>query len=341
MKVAVERECEWTANPSASWIVVTAGKQGQGEGTITYRVAENADPLTRRGTISVSNQAVQIAQEAAPCRFAVSPSQLSAPAAGADLSIDVRAHTACTWTASLGASWATLAPPSGKGDGAVQVHVVANTAGARTTELTVGGQRVRLSQEARGQTPAPPSPPPPDPNPPAPPPPGPNPPPPPPPPSPPQCSYDLSRDSASFNALGGFGGFSVRTAGTCHWTAVSGASWVTIVGPATGTGDGEIRFAVTPNFSSSSRSATLTVQSEVFQVTQERAGELKVDGKISALSGSCPNLRFRVDDWTVTTDGATEFRKGDCSKARDGEKVTVRGFATADRTLQARRVDFD
>jgi hypothetical protein len=66
-----------------------------------------------------------------------------------------------------------------------------------------------------------------------------------------------------------------------------------------------------------------------------------VDGKISALSGSCPNLRFSVDDWTVTTGPNTEFRKGDCSKARDGEKVTVRGFAMPDRTLLASRVDFD
>jgi hypothetical protein len=340
LKVAVERECEWTANPSAAWIVVTSGKQGQGEGTISYRVAENAEPLTRRGTISVSNQSIQIAQEAAPCRFSVSPSQLAAAAAGADLSVTVRTHTACTWTAAPGASWATIAPPAGQGDGAVQVHVVANTGGARATDLTVAGVRVRLAQEARGQTPGPP--PPPDPAPPAPPPPEPNPPAPPPAPPPPaQCSYDLSRDDASFNALGGFGDFTVRTGATCQWTAVSGAGWVTILGASTGTGNGEVRFAVAPNLTSSSRSATVTVQSKVFRITQERAGERRVDGKISALSGSCPNLRFSVDDWTVTTGPNTEFRKGDCSKARDGEKVTVRGFAMPDRTLLASRVDFD
>src|SRR5687767_8261236 len=49
--VTVARECEWSATVSASWIIVTAGAEGQGDGTIAYRVSENIDPTLRRAAI--------------------------------------------------------------------------------------------------------------------------------------------------------------------------------------------------------------------------------------------------------------------------------------------------
>ena len=324
VSVSVERECEWTANPSAAWIVVTAGKQGQGDGTVTYRVTENADPLSRRGSIEVAGQTAQIAQEPAPCRFTVAPGELNAPPAGGDLSIGVRTHSACSWTAAGSTAWVSVSPQSGKGDAAVQVRVAANTSAARSAELSVAGQRVLLSQEAAGPAPPPPAP-------------GPN---PPPPPAPPQCSYALSSSSASFEAVGGAGAVRVRTSAPCPWAVVSSAPWLIVTGASSGSGDGEIRFLVAPNFGASGRSATLTVQSEVFRVTQGRAEELRFEGKISNLSGTCPNLRFRVDNRTVVTDRETDFRHGECSKARNGDDVTVRGFAQPDATVLATRIDF-
>jgi hypothetical protein len=331
LTVAVERECDWSASPNAPWIVLTAGKQGQGEGTVTYRVTENVDPVARRGSITVSSQSVQIAQDAAACHFTVAPAQLNAPAAGSDFAIEVRTHAACSWTAAVNASWATLAPASGKGDGAIQVHVVANTGETRTSEVIVAGERVLLTQEARSQTPAPPPPSP-----------GPGPSPPEPPaPSPPQCSYDLSTNSASFDGEGGTGAVRVRTASGCPWSVVSSAAWVTVLGVPSGTGEAEIRYLVVANSSSSGRSATLTIQSQVLRISQARGEELKFEGKISSLSGSCPNLRFRLDNLTVATDTGTEFRRGDCSKARNGSDVTVRGFRQPDGSVLATRVEFD
>ena len=126
---------------------------------------------------------------------------------------------------------------------------------------------------------------------------------------------------------------------TCPWTATSSAAWVIVV-TAAGTGDAEARYIVAPNFSTTGRTATLTIQSEIFRITQGRAEELKLDGKISGVSGSCPNLRFTVDNRTVTTDRETDFRHGECSKARNGEHVIVRGFAQADGTVLATRIDF-
>jgi hypothetical protein len=114
-----------------------------------------------------------------------------------------------------------------------------------------------------------------------------------------------------------------------------------VAGVAAGTGEAEIRYVVAPNFSRSGRSATLTIQSEVLRISQGRAEELTLNGRISNVSGSCPNLRFTVENRTVVTDRETEFKSGGCSKARNGEDVEVRGFAQPDGTVRATRVEFD
>ena len=52
-QIAVEAMGSWTAVASASWIQITAGASGSGNGTLTYRVDANAG-ATRSGTITVS-----------------------------------------------------------------------------------------------------------------------------------------------------------------------------------------------------------------------------------------------------------------------------------------------
>jgi trimeric autotransporter adhesin len=332
--VAVARECTWTAAPSAPWITVTAGREGQGEGVVSYRINENVDPTTRRGSIAIGEQAVQVAQDPAPCRFTIAAETTAAAAGGADLTIDVRTHTACSWTATASAPWAALSPVSGAGNATIHVRVPPNDGPSRTAEVTIAGERVMVSQEApvaapppAPPAPAPPAPPAPTPTPPAPP--------------PPQCSYQFTSSGAAFEAEGGPGSVRVRAPATCPWTAVSSAAWVTFSSPASGTGDGEIRYSVAENFATSGRTATLTLASQVHRITQERAEEITFDGRISGMSGSCPNLRFTVAGRIVTTDRETEFRDGKCSDARNGDDVRVKGFRQPDGTVHARRVEFD
>ena len=325
--VTVARECPWTANSSAPWIVLTSSKEGQGDGTVAYRIDQNEDPVSRRGSISVEAQAVQVAQDPAPCRFSVAPTSATAPATGGDLAIDVRTHTACNWTASTTASWASPSPSSGHGDSSIHVNVGSNQGPIREATLAIAGQIVVVAQEARVSPPGPPAPPPPAP-PPAPPPPAP-------------CSYQLSSSSASFASAAGSGSVRMRTTATCQWTARSNASWLTIADPASGSGDRDIRYTVAENFSPSNRTATITVATETHRVTQNGAEEVRLEGKVSALSGACPSLRFTVQNRLVRTDGDTEFRHGKCSDTKNGESVDVRGFRQADGSIDATRVEFD
>ena len=58
---------------------------------------------------------------------------------------------------------------------------------------------------------------------------------------------------------------------------------------------------------------------------------------MSDLSGSCPNLRFVVDDVTITTSAATEFKKS-CEAIHNGRDVEVRARRWSDGSVRADRI---
>lgn len=150
LNVAVARDCTWTAATQSSWIAITGGASGQGDGAVSYRVAANSDPVTRQGTVSVADVPVAVSQQGAPCRYDVSVGQESIPAAGGSIPIEVRTHAACAWTAVPEVSWADVNPRSGKGSATVNLIVPANPGADRMATATVAGSRVTLVQRAAG-----------------------------------------------------------------------------------------------------------------------------------------------------------------------------------------------
>lgn len=73
----------------------------------------------------------------------------------------------------------------------------------------------------------------------------------------------------TFGASGGSGSVGVTAPSDRSWTASSNAAWLTIIGGSSGSGNGTVAFSVAVNASTSSRQATITVQDQVFTVTQE------------------------------------------------------------------------
>jgi len=60
--------CSWTATSSdTSWLTVTGGSSGVGNGTVTYSVAGNSSGSTRNGTISVGNASYSVYQNIFSC----------------------------------------------------------------------------------------------------------------------------------------------------------------------------------------------------------------------------------------------------------------------------------
>ncbi|HEV8483244.1 MAG TPA: BACON domain-containing carbohydrate-binding protein [Blastocatellia bacterium] len=82
------------------------------------------------------------------------------------------------------------------------------------------------------------------------------------------CGFSIAPPSQSFTPAGGTGSIAVTTQGSCAWTAVPSAAFVTITSGASGTGSGTVNFSVAQNNSTAPRTATITIQDQVFNITQ-------------------------------------------------------------------------
>lgn len=200
LSITVARECAWRVSTGASWITFTTTAEGQGDGTVGYRVGENQEPIARQAMFSVADRQVAVSQQGVPCQYTIGGVPAAIGQQGGVASLDLRTHAACAWTAQSDTLWASVAPTSGSGNAALQVTVAANAGAERPVSLTIAGQTVTMMQDAAA-TPAPappapspaPTPPPPAPSPaPTPPPPGPGPTPTPPQPPTPVEEIDLS-----------------------------------------------------------------------------------------------------------------------------------------------------
>ena len=59
--VSTQTGCQWTASSNDSWITITAGASGTGNGTVTIRVAAN-DGKDRKGTLTIAGKTATIEQ---------------------------------------------------------------------------------------------------------------------------------------------------------------------------------------------------------------------------------------------------------------------------------------
>src|SRR5919197_950854 len=77
--------CTWTATSTDTWIAITSGTSGSGNGMVSYTVAANSGTSSRTGMLSVAGQTVTVTQpgSAPPCTYTVAPTTDSAPADGA------------------------------------------------------------------------------------------------------------------------------------------------------------------------------------------------------------------------------------------------------------------
>ncbi|HEU5254426.1 MAG TPA: BACON domain-containing carbohydrate-binding protein [Vicinamibacterales bacterium] len=225
--------CTWTATSNVSWLSITAGASGTGNGGVSITAVANTG-AARTGTLTIASQTVTVNQAATTCSYSVTPTTVSIGAAGGTgMPISVSVGSGCTWAATSSAAWVTiLTGATGTGNGSVTYSVQANTGSARTGTLTVAGQGVTISQSA-------------------------------------PCTYNISPMSTSFDKAGGTGTVSVTTQTGCAWTAVSTATWITISGGSSGTGNGTVNFAVAANATGSDRTGTLTIAGRTFTVTEK------------------------------------------------------------------------
>jgi hypothetical protein len=71
VSVTTQAGCSWTASSNASWITITSGASGSGNGTVAYSVAANTG-AARTGTLTIAGQTFTVNQAAAGVSYSYS-----------------------------------------------------------------------------------------------------------------------------------------------------------------------------------------------------------------------------------------------------------------------------
>jgi uncharacterized protein (TIGR03437 family) len=58
--------CAWTASSNASWLTITSGSSGNGNGTVKYSFMANSGTTARSGTLTIAGQTFTVMQAASP-----------------------------------------------------------------------------------------------------------------------------------------------------------------------------------------------------------------------------------------------------------------------------------
>ncbi len=132
--------CNWTATSNnPTWLTITGGASGSGNGTVFYSVAANPG-IQRTGTLTIAGQTFTVSQAGTACVYAFNtPAQAFTNGGGAN-SFSVTTASGCFWTADPDVPWITItAGGSGNGFGTVSYTVaINNNASPRTGRITVG-----------------------------------------------------------------------------------------------------------------------------------------------------------------------------------------------------------
>ena len=234
VNVTSSAACPWTAQSNATWITVTSGASGTGNGTVGFNVAANTSAGQRTGTMTIAGQTFTVTQDGLNCSYSINPTSQNFSASGGANSVTVTATAGCAWSVVNNApSFITVnSGASGSGNGTVNYTVSANSSPARTGTITIAGQTFTVTQDSG-------------------------------------CAYSLSAASLNFSSSGGTSPVGVTTNGGCPWTAQSNTpSFITITSGASGTGSGTVNYSVSAN-SGPQRSGTLTIAGQTFTVTQD------------------------------------------------------------------------
>lgn len=238
--VTTQPGCAWQAIPSNDWITITSGQSGSGNGTVNYSVSINNGDA-RMGTINISGRIIEINQRA-NCFANFNSGPFNFPASGGTFQYPGPFYQGCSFS-----SISTQPAPWVSQTGGGNFFIAPNTGPARSTIIELVGPSGSINggsgrsfvtiNQASGQT---------------------------------NCTYTLNPTGIGIGHSGGSRSFNVITQEGCAWTAFTNQPWITITGGASGTGNGTVTFTAASNFSDQQRTGIITVNDQVFTVSQNR-----------------------------------------------------------------------
>ena len=221
---------QWTAESGAPWITVTSSSSSAGSARVSFDVSANPSTEARTGTLALAGKTVTVRQAGLWSQLSYDGTVFNETSDSGW--IDVQVEGDGDWTASTDADWLTLLDTEGHGSGSVMFVVddFNTTVASRTATVTIAGKTVTVTQ--RG--------------------------------------YELSIDPmvAEIGSNAGAGEIGVTAPIGAVWEALVTADWITLVGGATGMGNGTLRYTVSDNTTGGTRTGKIVISGQEYTITQ-------------------------------------------------------------------------
>ena len=265
ISVTAPTGCAWTATSGASFVSITQGASGSGNGTVQFAVAPNTGAV-RTAAVTITGTTITITQ-AAPA--STTPPTIAAPALRSPIGGQVVDSLKPTLTVANAATTGNVGTVTYRfeiseidsfpvGSRTAAQDGVAQ--GSNTTSFTVTEHELAQNQlyfwRARAtngtitsafsntetfRTPA-------------------------------ICTFTVSPTTISAGAAAGTATVTVTAGTACAWTAASNDAFITVTSGASGTGNGTVAVAIAAN-SGAARTGTLTIAGQTVTVSQSGAGQ--------------------------------------------------------------------
>ncbi|KJU82724.1 secreted protein containing DUF1566 [Candidatus Magnetobacterium bavaricum] len=299
VSVTANSGCTWTAASNVSWITVSSGGSGTGNGAVSYTVAANTNTSSRTGSMTIAGQTFTVTQAGVSCGYTIDPTNKQFKYTGGTGSVNIATTNDCKWTAVSNDTWVTITSgSSGSGNATVNYSVAANTGASRTGTMTIGGQTFTVSQGGQ------------------------------------DCATgtSISPISKNFTSSGGSDTVTVTPPlSSCQWTATSNVDWIDITSGDAGTGPGQVSYTVPANTTTSERTGTMTIAGQTFTVTQGTHVHLTVSIKgtgTGSVSASTGTLYWSSDGKTGTAEYDKNTQVVLTAASTQGTKLTWTGCDT-------------
>lgn len=216
--IAVTSNTTWQASKVTSWVEFTGVTQGNGNGTVSFKVSPNLETSSRSTTITIGSKTISINQGPGPGFTQVNPTSLAVNYVASTASFTITSNQ--PWSATSNVDWITFTTAaSGSGNGSLGISIQLNsTAQTRQATISIGSANISVTQGPTGYV-----------------------------------NTDIK--SVQLPAAGGSGPISISA--NIAWSFTSISPWIEIVSGASGNGNGQLTYRVGANSSSSPRSGQI------------------------------------------------------------------------------------
>ena len=255
----------WQARSNADWISVSP-TNGEGEGTVSYTVAPFDQVSTRQGTLTIAGNTVTIFQYGR--RMKLASYSDSKDWYTHVIPITVNALAITEWSVTPNASWISVVDAgNGKGGDLVSIAIAENPSyKSRTGTVTIGTETFTVTQGGRTD-----------------------------------LVFTVSPAESTASVEGANALLAVIATPDLPWTAKSNTNWMTILGnTASGTGNGNVAYSVSPQSTLYERTGTITVTPDAKSGMPTRTHKVTQPAAISALSISGYEFEAMGESCSIT-----------------------------------------